>query len=97
MSGILIATLLATVSAKNPAGFSSGDLLYSDSAVRGNLSSDTQPVGSINGTGTSIWPATHASLPASMKRLSEVTFWITGIDTSPAGGLAHWQAASMPN
>ncbi|TCA27918.1 hypothetical protein E0H70_22610 [Rhizobium leguminosarum bv. viciae] len=30
MSGILIATLLATVSAKIPAGFSSGDLLYSD-------------------------------------------------------------------
>lgn len=30
MSGILIATLLATVSAKVPAGFSSGDLLYSD-------------------------------------------------------------------
>jgi hypothetical protein len=30
MSGILIATLLATVSAKIPAGFSSGDLLHSD-------------------------------------------------------------------
>lgn len=30
MSGILIATLLATVSAKIPAGFSSGDLLFSD-------------------------------------------------------------------
>ncbi|MBB4234097.1 Rap1a/Tai family immunity protein [Rhizobium esperanzae] len=30
MSGILIATLLATVSAKTPAGFSSGDFLYSD-------------------------------------------------------------------
>ncbi|MBX5135766.1 hypothetical protein HJB80_24475 [Rhizobium lentis] len=30
MSGILIATLLATVSAKIPVDFSSGDLLYSD-------------------------------------------------------------------
>ncbi|MHC2361025.1 hypothetical protein [Rhizobium leguminosarum] len=30
MSGILVATLLATVSAKIPAGFSSGDVLYSD-------------------------------------------------------------------
>ncbi|MBB3524774.1 Rap1a/Tai family immunity protein [Rhizobium redzepovicii] len=30
MSGILIATLLATVSAKIPAGLSGGDVLYSD-------------------------------------------------------------------
>ena len=30
MSGILIATLLATVSAKIPAGLASGDVLYSD-------------------------------------------------------------------
>lgn len=57
MSGILIATLLATVSAKIPPDFPAVICFILIAAAPGSLSSDMWRVGWTSGTGTSIWPA----------------------------------------